>query len=623
MKSIPPISIKTLIIAISLLITAVISVCLFLLQSRFNDEISSSFEEETIELMKSLDSSFYFSVSVSDAKGVDAIATSVVNNKYIYSIEVRNNTGEILSSKINGNLKDIEEIHVIPYEIAITDLRHVSLSPFDDNYQPEEIGKIKILLTRHRTNRMLSSVMKDNLIVLFGCILIVIILIAFLGRILTANFVRTSKALRSIGTEEFKAVQERSFIDDFTRLNAGLNEIGGNVSRVLKDLRESDDFKRNIITMISHDLRTPVNTIAPLIEIMLEIMEIEDPESIVKEHLEICRDSTKLLKSIMDQLIDFKEVNNSNFVVNTTKFDPERLFDTVYNLFKSKISPTIKFSVFAEKNDIGNESPFSIIADENKILRILTNIIENSVKFTLSGSINVSWRITCEDGKHTLEFSVCDTGSGIEETSLPRIFDHYYRANDSVPGWGVGLSVVKQFIDILSGDILVTSERSLGTQISVRIPVSIIKENKDAPEVSYECSVLVVDDNENNCYVMKNVLENIGLDCTSFTNPIEAISEATAKPFDIIIVDYSMPEMSGVEFAKLVREKGINVPVICTTAHIESEILSEINSSIDDDSGITHLLMKPIDISVIQHTIGSIIHARTLVSSTIQGLSKR
>lgn len=622
MKIIPPITIRSMIAIISLLITLVISICLYMLQSRFNNEIVSSFEEETIELMKSLNSSFYFSISVNDAKGVDALATSIVNNKYIYSIEVRSNSGEVLSSKINSSLKSVKEIQVIPYEIPVVESRKISLSPFEDDYDPEAIGTIIVLLTRYKTNRMLSSVLEDNLVVLISCILVVLSLIAILGRVLTINFARTSNALKEIGKDDFKEVTEMSLIEDFSKLNTGLNEIGSSVSSVLKELRESDAFRRNIISMISHDLRTPVNTISPLIELMLEIMEIENPDSIVKEHLEICLDSAKILKSIMDQLIDFKEVNNSKFVVNTTQFDPERLFDGINNIFKSRVSTSINFSVIAKIHELDNSVPFAIIADENKILRVLTNILENSIKYTKEGSIVVSWMMKSVEGQCYLKVTIKDTGIGIDDSSLPYIFDQYFRANESVPGWGVGLSVVKQFIEILSGEIAVSSELNEGTEVSVSIPVTRVELTNNFGNVNYECSILVVDDNENNCYVMKNVLEKMGVTCTHFTNPIEAFSTVASEPFDIVIVDYSMPELTGVEFAKLMRGKGINIPVICTTAHIESDILSEINSSIDEDNGITHLLMKPNDIRVIQHMIGSILKAKNIINSTIKNLSK-
>ncbi len=363
--------------------------------------------------------------------------------------------------------------------------------------------------------------------------------------------------------------------------------------------------KNEFLSNMSHEIRTPMNAIVGIANLLRD----ETLSQTGREYLETLNASSASLLQIIDDLLDYSKMSAGQLELNQKEYDVADMCREIYQMyeFKTKDRPEI-----ALKKDFGNNIPSMLMGDESRIRQIIMNLMSNAVKFTDQGVVTfkVEWlKKTPEAG--SLRIEVKDTGRGIREDERKMIFNAFEqvdgKVNRSKGGSGLGLSVCRMLLDMMGGTISVESTFGEGSTFVVIIPqqvtnasIAVFEEEKPTPAkasniISFQApraKVLVVDDNKVNLKVASSLLKRYNMQSTVAESGQQAIKLlASNSDFDIILMDYMMPEMDGIEATREIKKNGINIPVIALTANtIDGAKEMYLNA------GMVGYLPKPIDI---------------------------
>jgi signal transduction histidine kinase/DNA-binding NarL/FixJ family response regulator len=376
---------------------------------------------------------------------------------------------------------------------------------------------------------------------------------------------------------------------------------------------QSNRSKGIFLAHMSHEIRTPMNAILGISEIQLQSKTLQpDREEAFKQ----IYDSGNLLLHIINDILDFSKIEAGKMEIVPSKYDiPSLLNDTVQlNLLRYESKP-IEF-----KLDLDENTPLELYGDEIRIKQILNNLLSNAFKYTAKGGIKLSVypeQVNAETV--TLIFQISDTGQGMSEEQVAKLFDEYSRfnmeKNRSITGTGLGMSIVKGLIEMMGGEILVKSEVGKGTTFTVYLPqeytgsavcgaeltdnlrnfhfhsMPISKKAQIIREYMPYGSVLIVDDVASNLYVAKGLLAPYGLQIETAVSGIETIEKIEAGHlYDIVFMDHMMPVMDGMETTKIIRGMGYTRPVVALTANA---VVGQ--SDIFLANGFDGFISKPID----------------------------
>jgi signal transduction histidine kinase/CheY-like chemotaxis protein len=351
--------------------------------------------------------------------------------------------------------------------------------------------------------------------------------------------------------------------------------------------------KSQFLASMSHEIRTPMNGVLG----MTELLRMTPLSNEQKNYVAIIEESGSLLLNIIDEILDFSKLEAGKYQLNETPSELARLFTGVIDLLSSVVSPTT-----AIKLEIDPKLPASILIDSHRFRQILLNLIGNAIKFTDSGVIHIKAERIHET---QWRFSVSDTGIGMSENLLGRLFEPFERAERSqhITGTGLGLAICKRLITLMQGSISVISTPGQGSQFSVELPLAPWKADEKTPsgipKSNYsgfeKLHVLVAEDNLINQKVIQGLLRPFGIHPDICSNGIEAVSRFSAQPdkYDLILMDCEMPEMDGFTATREIRKIATNnAPVIAAlTAHALQE-----HRERSQACGMNHYLTKPIKI---------------------------
>ena len=377
---------------------------------------------------------------------------------------------------------------------------------------------------------------------------------------------------------------------------------------------QSSRSKTIFLSHMSHEIRTPMNAILGIAEIQLQK---ETHSEDVNEAFGKIYESGDLLLNIINDILDLSKIESGKLELVSVSYDiPSLINDTTQiNRLRYESKP-IDFSVELDKN-----TPLKLIGDEIRIKQILNNILSNAFKYTDKG--NIKFSIYCEEANEPqdiiLVFKIEDTGQGMTDEQLSRIFEEYTRfnleTNRTTVGAGLGMSITKRLIDLMEGNITIKSSIGKGSIFTVRLPqkktdsdvcgevlieklkkfnfhsAAKIKKIQFLREYMPYGSVLVVDDVESNIYVAKGMLLPYGLKIETVFSGIEAIEKIkSGKVYDIIFMDHMMPKMDGIEAVRIIRELGYTNTIIALTANA---LLGRAKMFLQN--GFDSFLSKPID----------------------------
>ena len=370
------------------------------------------------------------------------------------------------------------------------------------------------------------------------------------------------------------------------------------LSDALVVAEEASKAKTTFLSNMSHEIRTPMNAIIGLDSIALADESLSDA---TRERLEKIGESAHHLLGLINDILDVSRIESGRMSLNVERFSFARLLEQVNTIISSQCS---------EKNldyhcKVVGQVDDCYLGDDVKLRQVLVNILGNAVKFTPEGgTVELSVeRIAQYEGHSTLRFVVKDTGIGMSADFLPHIFYSFSQEDSSASSrygsTGLGLAITKSMVELMNGTIDVESEKGVGTTFSVvvtltdaekgTLPLSNVVIHPD------EMSVLIVDDDPVACEHGKLVLEGIGIAAETVQSGKEAIEavrlrQARHNPFDLILLDWKMPEMDGVETARQIRSiVGHESAIIMLTAYNWDDVLEEAISV-----GIDCFIAKPL-----------------------------
>lgn len=389
---------------------------------------------------------------------------------------------------------------------------------------------------------------------------------------------------------------------DMTDIKAYINEI----KRVRQQAEKANIAKSEFLANMSHEIRTPMNAIIGLNEIIME--ECGDPS--IYAHSKDVQSAARNLLAIINDILDLSKVEAGKMELVYTDYHLKTVVGEVVGMMDMAAS---KHGLIL-KYECDETLPCCYNGDEGRIKQILINILNNAIKFTSEGYVKA--RVTGEPGsqedEELITFRVEDTGCGIPEKDLEKIFEDFRqvdsRRNRSVEGTGLGLAIVKHLVELMGGTICVESVYGKGTVVSITIPQKIVDRRPIAemPELSQterdhiktftapDVRVLIVDDNLINRKVARGLLKLYALDLSEAESGPEAIELVRKNRYDIIFMDHMMPVMDGIEATEIIRrdcgENGTFPAIIALTANAMEGMREQFLAN-----GFQDFIAKPLD----------------------------
>lgn len=345
--------------------------------------------------------------------------------------------------------------------------------------------------------------------------------------------------------------------------------------------KESERLKTAFLQNISHEVRTPLNSIMGFSGLLADDM-VASPEKIKDYTKIIFRNSTQLLSTI-NNVLEISLIESGHLQLVEERFDVNALMRELYETHQEDVQENVR--IWLEVNH--SDKRLEIFTDLHKLRQILENLLSNAVKFTHQGNIHFGYELKPDH----IVFFVKDSGIGISQDFLNSIFDTFSQVDkgSKIPygGTGLGLAIVKALVGMLKGDIGVKSTENIGSEFYVSLPIKPIKsmeESSYAVNVPLNLKALIVEDDPTSTMYLEEVLSEMNISVNAVKNGKKAIEFCINEcPVDIIFMDLKMPVMDGIAATKLIRQKNKTVPIIVQTAFaLEEDKRRAMDAGADD-----------------------------------------
>ncbi|HNS11486.1 MAG TPA: ATP-binding protein [Bacteroidia bacterium] len=370
-------------------------------------------------------------------------------------------------------------------------------------------------------------------------------------------------------------------------------------------LQQSTKLKEQFLANMSHEFRTPLNAIVG----MTRLLRDNDPKPEQMNYLNAIKQSSESLMAIINDMLDISKIEAGRIQLTNHPFELRAICESVYNNFQLRaLEKKLDYTVHVDEN-----VPEYLSGDPLRLLQILSNVVDNAIKFTEAGSVSlhcsVKENVQNSPNDVVLLFKVTDTGIGISDSSREKIFESFSQESSDTTreygGAGLGLSVTRKLLELYGGTIDVSSKTGYGSVFKLMIPFEIyrgkslqkieISNSQDLRNELKGISVLLVEDIEFNRIVAIDTLmtEIEGVEVDVAANGNEAVAMAGGKVYDVILMDLQMPELNGYDASRQIR--------MLEKPHCETPIVAMTASALEDEiyrcyeAGMNDFINKPFD----------------------------
>ena len=332
--------------------------------------------------------------------------------------------------------------------------------------------------------------------------------------------------------------------------------------------------RQQFLAMMSHEIRTPLHGMLGLIDLLM--LSPLNPEQ--AEHTRIFRSSGRSLLRILNDVLELSRIDSGTFDVEIEPLDLNSLLGNVMQLYR----PLAHAKKLQLVWDSGPDLPTALLGDESRIRQILSNLLTNAIKFTHQGTVTLVSRAQAQnDGHWRIQFTVKDTGIGIDTAALPNLFNDFTQASFNIHkefgGTGLGLSISRKLVELMGGSLIAHSETGHGSEFEVQLCLAESMQSRQdigshgaAADPAQNMTslvglrALVVDDNLVNRTLLASFLKRLEINAEMACDGTEAIQAITSHgPFHIVFMDLVMPCMDGLEATSHIRQLPIAQPYIC------------------------------------------------------------
>jgi len=338
--------------------------------------------------------------------------------------------------------------------------------------------------------------------------------------------------------------------------------------------------KTEFLANMSHEIRTPVNAVIGMTEMILR----ESTEDTIVSYASDVKHASTTLLTIINDILDTTKIEAGKLELVPANYELGVILRNLYNMSSLRA----KEKGLELNFNVNPTLPCSYYGDDKRIQQILINLLTNAIKYTNHGSVSLTVNGTVKEDTAILRFCVQDTGIGIREENLEKLYGKFERLdidkNRNIEGIGLGMYIVKQLLLLMDSEIQIQSEYGKGSSFSFELcqkitdtaplgdfhqKIPIISENKLSSFRAPNARILVVDDNPINIKIIKNLLKNTGIQISEATNGKECLKQMWQETFDLVFLDHMMPEMDGIETFHILKKEKLceNTPIIMFTAN--------------------------------------------------------
>ena len=340
--------------------------------------------------------------------------------------------------------------------------------------------------------------------------------------------------------------------------------------------------KSDFLAVMSHEIRTPMNGVIG----MLDVLRTSKLTPEQHDQVKTAANSAELLLRLLYDILDLSKIESGKLKFENTPFAPRAIADEIVAL----LGPAAQAKAIILRSEVGEDVPAYLSGDPLRLRQCVLNLVGNAIKFTKKGEVLlvISHEPSINPQLRGLGITITDTGIGMDEETISRLFEKFSQADSSTTrkfgGSGLGLSISRQLVRAMGGDITVKSQPDQGSEFSFVVdlePAEAPAAPPRSPHAEYQrrassdqpARILVADDDRVNHAVFKQMIRLIGHKTTAVSDGKQAVERAEAEDWDLVLMDVQMPVMDGIEATKLLRQnpKTAHIPIIAVTASIMAE----------------------------------------------------
>ncbi|PCJ82024.1 MAG: hypothetical protein COA49_03420 [Bacteroidetes bacterium] len=514
---------------------------------------------------------------------LDRLVINSLHDREIESLVIMDKNMSVLASSINTknwnprNIISKDNLSIVDGPDDITFSSPIELDSGDKlEDMDNRIGYIYLVFSKKIMQQEIGGITKTMTQVIFVALFLTAVFVLMITNILIKPILTLTNSSKKIEKGHYDEEIPVSGHDEIGELSRAFEVMRQQINvKMIETTRAKEEavqlakFRETFLANMSHEIRTPMNGVIGIIELLTLNTKLDATQ---KEYVEIIKNSSHDLLAILNDILDLSKLEAGEMNIAPKIFNYKSLIHKVKSLFIGKADEKgLKIT-----SEYGNDFPEYVLADSNRITQILSNFVSNAIKFTDTGSVNISstWKQK-ELGKIIIRIEVIDTGVGIDEKGQKVAFEEFKQLDEgstkAFKGTGLGLAICSKLTNLMGGEIGVDSEKGKGSTFwftfeSDEIEAGSFKDSQSnkSKEVmeSFDANVLLVDDEKINIIVAKLMLEGMGCKVTTAENGLEAVNKYEDGKFDVILMDMQMPVMDGIEATNNIKESFNNVPPI-------------------------------------------------------------